>query len=69
MAIGPSSRYAARINNTDYAMVKYLKDSHAHYSVSFTAIAIDHVPSTSRRGNREKALNHLESRWIHRLQA
>lgn len=62
-------KYAAKVKNMDYAMVKHSIDCHADNSVSFTAIAIDHVPHTSRRGDRERALNQIESRWIHRLQA
>ena len=62
-------RYAGKVRNYDYAMVKHFKDVHNDTLTSFTALGIDHVPLTARRGDRQKMLNQKEGRWIHRLNA
>ena len=56
----------------DYARTKHLREAHAISQLSsscFTAMGIDVVPPKARGGNRLKALNQLESRWIYELQA
>lgn len=62
-------RYAARVGNGDYAMVKHFNEVHDGNLASFSALGIDHVPLSSRRGDRQRILNQKESRWIHRLNA
>lgn len=62
-------KYAVKINNFDYAIVKHFNDAHKGRSVSFSALGIEHVPLNIRRGDREKILNQKESRWIYNLKA
>ena len=62
-------KYAVKTGNMDYAVAKHLKDVHNCNTIAFTAIGIDHVPLTPRRGDRERILNQKESRWIDRLKA
>ena len=62
-------RYAARIGNCDYAMSRHFKETHSDRMVTFTALGIDCVPLTPRRGDREKILNQKENRWIYKLKA
>ncbi len=49
--------------NRDHALVKHLKDTFSHDSVSFTAVGAD-VPLTRRR-----TLSQTESCCIHKIKA
>lgn len=62
-------KYAARVGNCEYAMTRHFVETHNNKTVKFSAMGIDCVPSTPRRGDRQKILNQKENRWIYKLNA